>query len=260
MGWPPSDEALVEVQHELGRAARLAVDADPWTPPSEAVFGGCFVAFAPGEAGPGRPGDRAWAAAVAWTPVPGGGRGRSADHHLRGAPGHERPRRADDVVGQAVVGDRVPASYVPGLLARREGSILGAAVAQLHPVPDVLLVDATGRDHPRGAGLAVHLGAGTGIPSIGVTHRPLVASGPEPGSRRGATSPVRLDGGVVGFWVCTSSGVRPVVAHAGWRTTAETAAAVVLAASSGAARTPVPLQEARRVAREARSLTLGVQP
>jgi len=50
------------------------------------------------------------------------------------------------------------------------------------------------------------------------------------------------------------------VAHAGWRTTAETAAAVVLAASSGAARTPVPLQEARRVAREARSLTLGVQP
>ena len=62
------------------------------------------------------------------------------------------------------------------------------------------------------------------------------------------------------FWVCTSSGVRPVVAHAGWRTTAETAAAVVLATSSGAARTPVPLQEARRVAREARSLALGAQP
>jgi hypothetical protein len=46
-----------------------------------------------------------------------------------------------------------------------------------------------------------------------------------------------------------------VLAHAGWRTSPETAAAVVLAASTEAARTPVPLQEARRVAREARDLS-----
>jgi len=158
------------------------------------------------------------------------------------------------VVGQAVVADRVPASYVPGLLARREGPILAAAIAVLEPVPDVLLVDATGVDHPRGAGLAVHLGAAAGIPTVGVTHRPLVASGPEPELRRGATAPVAVDGLAVGFWVCTRTDARPVVAHAGWRTTPETAAATVLVASTEAARTPVPLQEARRVAREARAL------
>jgi deoxyribonuclease V len=45
-----------------------------------------------------------------------------------------------------------------------------------------------------------------------------------------------------------------VVAHAGWRTDPDTAAEVVLLASTQGARTPVPLQEARRVAREARAL------
>jgi deoxyribonuclease V len=44
--------------------------------------------------------------------------------------------------------------------------------------PDVLLVDATGLDHPRGAGLALHLGANLGVPSVGVTNRVLDRSSP----------------------------------------------------------------------------------
>ena len=43
--------------------------------------------------------------------------------------------------------------------------------------PEVLLVNATGRDHPRRAGLAFHLGAVLGLPTVGVTTRPLVAQG-----------------------------------------------------------------------------------
>lgn len=164
------------------------------------------------------------------------------------------PRRADDVLAQAVAAERVPAAYVPGFLARREGPVLTTAVMALEVRPDVLLVDATGLDHPRRAGLAVHLGAATSIPTVGVTQRPLVASGPLPELRRGAMAPVRLDNRCVGFWVCTKTGARPVVAHAGWGTSPETAVQTVLAASTDAARTPVPLQEARRVAREARAL------
>ncbi|MDQ4070201.1 MAG: endonuclease V, partial [Actinomycetota bacterium] len=178
---------------------------------------------------------------------------RSADQHLRGAPG-EFPRRADDTVAQSVVADRVPAAYRPGLLALREGPILAAAVAALPVRPDVLLVDASGVDHPRRAGLAVHLGAVTGLPTVGVTQRSLLASGPWPELRRRAMSAVTVDGRIVGYWVCTRTGSRPVLAHAAWRTSAETAAETVLAASTEAARTPVPLQEARRVAREARSV------
>jgi len=256
--WPSSDEELVELQDAVAREAERAIAADPWSSPDRPVMGGCFVAFARGEAGPGHPGDRAWAAAVAWRPDPGSDRrGRRVDSHLRGAAGDARPRRADDVLAQAVAAERVPAAYVPGLLARREGHVLALAVEKLELRPDVLLVDATGVDHPRRAGLAVHLGAVIGVATVGVTQRPLVARGPLPPRQRGARMPVRVGERCVGFWVCTKTGARPVVAHAGWRTSPEAAAQTVLAGSTEAARTPVPLQEARRAAREARALAGG---
>jgi len=50
------------------------------------------------------------------------------------------------------------AGYTSGLLALREGPLLEEAV-RLPALPEVLLVNATGRDHPRRAGLAPHLGA-----------------------------------------------------------------------------------------------------
>jgi deoxyribonuclease V len=252
--WPSSDEELVDAQKAVARDADTALRVDPWLLPDRPVVGGCFVAFARGEAGPGRPGDRAWAAAVTWRADSRDDRGRRVDGHLRGARPDGQPRRADDVLAQAVAAERVPAAYEPGLLALREGRVLATALTRLSPLPDVLLVDATGVDHPRRAGLAVHLGAVVGVATVGVTQRPLVASGALPVPRRGARAPIVVGDRCVGFWVCTRTSARPVVAHAGWRTSAETAADTVLEASTEAARTPVPLQEARRVAREARAL------
>jgi deoxyribonuclease V len=250
---------LIAVQRRVAEEAAGALAGAPWALPPDPLIGGCFVAFARGEAGPGQAGDRAWAAAVGWRPGTvarrrDGAPYRRIDQTLVGSHRHHTPRQAADVVVQEVVGDRVPAAYRPGLLALREGPILAAAVARLDPTPDVLLVDATGRDHPRRAGLALHLGAVTGLPPVGVTRRPLAARGDPPARRRGASSPVTLDGDVVGYWVCTRTGAAPVLAHAGWRTDPATAAAVVLAASTEGARAPVPLQEARRAAREARDL------
>jgi deoxyribonuclease V len=46
-------------------------------------------------------------------------------------------------------------------------------------LPEVLLVDATGSDHPRRAGLATYLGAILEPPAVGVTHRPLTGQDPE---------------------------------------------------------------------------------
>ncbi|HEY8236284.1 MAG TPA: endonuclease V, partial [Gaiellaceae bacterium] len=71
-------------------------------------------------------------------------------------------------------------AYEPGLLALREGPVLETAVRALTARPDALLVDATGRDHPRRAGLALQLGAILDLPSVGVTHRPLLADGDWP--------------------------------------------------------------------------------
>jgi deoxyribonuclease V len=152
----------------------------------------------------------------------------------------------------AVVTGEAGAAYEPGLLALREGPLLEAAVRALAGDPDVVLIDATGRDHPRRAGLALHLGAVLDIPTIGVTHRPLVAEGEWPADEHGATSPLLLDGDGVGHWVRTRRGKRPLAVHGAWRTSPETAADVVRALS-GPARTPEPLRRARTAAREARA-------
>jgi len=151
-----------------------------------------------------------------------------------------------------VVAGTAGAGYLPGLLALRDGPLLEAAILSLPERPDALIVDATGRDHPRGAGLALHLGARLEVPSVGVTHRPLIAGGPLPADEIGATSPLRIGDALVGYWLRSGRGLRPLAVHAAWRTTPEVAVAVVLTLTRGH-RTPEPLRAARRAARDARA-------
>jgi deoxyribonuclease V len=151
----------------------------------------------------------------------------------------------------AVVTGRAPAAYVAGHLALREGALLERAARGLAAPPDVLLVDSSGRDHPRRCGLALQLGAMLGLPTVGVTHRPLKAEGEWPDDERGATSPLVLDGERVGYWVRTKPGTRPLAAHAAWRTGPEIAVEVLLTATERA-RTPEPLRRARAAARRLR--------
>jgi deoxyribonuclease V len=142
--------------------------------------------------------------------------------------------------------------YLPTLLALREGPLLERAVRALPIAPEVLVVNATGRDHPRRAGLALHLGAVLGLPTVGVTTRPLLAQGAWPADHRGATARLLLGGEVVGYWVRTRPGAKPVAVHAGWQTDAQDAVQVVLAATRRA-RTPEPLHRARTLGRTRRA-------
>jgi deoxyribonuclease V len=254
--WPAEPGQLAALQEQLAERADAVRAHSPVVLPAHPLIGGCFVAFAKGQAGPGRPGDEAWVAAVTWraSSAP-----RDEGAALRGATHATGPRVAADTDEQVVVRGTVPAPYEPGLLAMREGAVLERAVRGLQSPPDVLLVDATGTDHPRRAGLAVHLGWVVGMVTVGVTHRPLRAGGDAPPglARRGEHRPIVVDGEVVAHWVVTRDGARPLVAHAGWRTDAATAVEVTLTASTPASRTPVPLGEARRAAREARSIAAG---
>lgn len=227
--WPTDPDELVAEQERIA-----ALEPVPWRLPDRSardlLVAGCFVAFMPGEQGPGRAGDHAWTGAVLWRDGAG--------------------------IARVALPGRTGAPYRPGYLAAREGALIAGALSALPERPAVVLVDATGRDHPRRAGLALHLGALLGVPTVGVTHRPLIATGHEPGPERGATSPLTIEGHIVARWVRTATGVRPVVAHAAWRTDPGTAARVVLAGSGRpplAVRTPEPLRLAREVARRARA-------
>ena len=100
--------------------------------------------------------------------------------------------------------------------------------------------------------MALHLGAVLDLPTVGVTHRPLLAEGEWPAEPKGEAAPLVLDGEQVGARVRRRAGVRPVTAHPAWRTDIETAVAVVLR-TAGSHRTPEPLRRARRLARLARA-------
>jgi deoxyribonuclease V len=220
--WPPDADSLIAYQERLAVAA-----SEPWIfDPDTASIGGCWVCFPRGLVGPGSDHDPAWSAAVVMF--------------------------AGRVVEQRVISGTAGASYVPGLMALRLGPLMGQAVRALSGRPDVLLLDATARDHPRRAGLALHLGAELDIPTIGVTHRPLVAAGDWPGDQRGASSPLRIGDSIVGCWLRTQPGVRPLAIHPGWRIDLATAVELIIMLTKRS-RMPEPLRRGRQLARRTRT-------
>ncbi|MEM3030369.1 MAG: endonuclease V [Candidatus Micrarchaeia archaeon] len=61
-----------------------------------------------------------------------------------------------------------PLPYIPGFLAFREFPALAAAFKKLKRKPDLLLINGHGICHPRGCGLASHVGLRLKTPTIGV--------------------------------------------------------------------------------------------
>jgi deoxyribonuclease V len=110
--------------------------------------------------------------------------------------------------------------YVPGLLTFREGPVILAAWEKLSSRPDVLLFDGQGIAHPRGMGLAAHMGLWLDLPSIGVAKSRLYGVHEPPGPNRGDSSNL-LDGAdperVIGSVLRTRSNVKPVFVSPGHR-------------------------------------------
>ncbi|UCD39198.1 MAG: endonuclease V [Fidelibacterota bacterium] len=220
--WPTTAGELIEVQEDLHRQ-----NPPPWNPRGGSVgVGGCFVCFIPGSSPVGSAGDPGWSGAAIW--------------------------QEGKIIATSATGGTAGAPYEPGLLALREGPLLEAAVRELPSMPDVLLVNGTGMDHPRRAGLALHLGAILDVPTVGVTNRSLVARGEQPGEMRGDASPLYIDEEQVAMWLRVQTDVHPVVVHPAWRTSLTTASELVLSVTFRA-RTPEPLRQARQAARVARA-------
>ncbi len=99
-------------------------------------------------------------------------------------------------------------SYVPGLLSFREAPAVIAAVRKLKTRPDLLMCDGQGLAHPRGLGLASHVGLWLDLPTIGVAKSRLCGHHRQPGENRGCRAQLRHEGRVVGTVLRTRTNVK----------------------------------------------------
>lgn len=125
--------------------------------------------------------------------------------------------------------------YAPGLLTFRELPVLVKALEQVEHRPALIFSDGHGIAHPRGIGIAAHLGLLAATPTIGVAKRPLRMTWSQPGPLVGDTTPILRKGKVVGFAVRTRATRKdPVFVSPGNLVRLEDVVAPVLQASAGA--------------------------
>ena len=150
------------------------------------------------------------------------------------------------VVDEAIWEGPVAFPYVPGLLSFREIPALLPALEQLTTLPDVLVLDAHGRAHPRRFGLACHLGVLLDRPTIGVAKSVYVGRYADLGEAKGDTAPLVHRGETVGVALRTRARVLPVFVSVGHRCRLEDAVALALR-TTGRFKIPEPTRLAHRL-------------
>ena len=133
--------------------------------------------------------------------------------------------------------------YIPGLLSFREGPALIEAFEKLKTEPDIIIFDGQGIAHPRGIGLAAHLGVVLDKPSIGCAKTCLVGEYKLPGMSAGQATPLVYNDKVLGAVVRTRDSVKPVFISCGHKINLDQAVRIVLSTCRGF-RLPEPIRQA----------------
>lgn len=218
--WRPTQEEAVAIQ----RALKASVEIRP-LPGRPRRIGGADVAYL-------RDGKACFAA---WVVLDGPG---------------------GKVLDRAVVRKPVPFPYIPGLLAFREAPPLVHAFSRLRTPPDLAFVDGHGILHPRGLGLASHLGILLDLPTIGCA-KGIAAEkrgfAELAAATRGRHAPLSLTAGnPEGVLLCTRDRHKPLCVSPGHRITLRESIEWTLLAT-GRYRMPEPLRQAHQLATRARN-------
>lgn len=137
--------------------------------------------------------------------------------------------------------------YIPGLLSFRELPAVLQALAELGETPDLIFVDGQGIAHPRGLGIAAHLGVVLDLPTIGVAKSILVGTHAPLGEHRGACVDLLHRGRAIGTVLRSKDRVKPLIVSPGHRVGLASAAGLVLGCCTRY-RLPEPTRWADRVA------------
>jgi len=174
-----------------------------------------------------------------------------------------------EIVEELAVAAETGFPYIPGLLSFREGPALELAFEGLRLRPDVVIFDGQGVAHPRGLGLAAHVGILLDCPTVGCAKSRLYGEtcgilGMHRGSRRALVAPpqprrhktglpmapVFRCGERIGTVLRTRDGVKPVFVSCGHRIDLRSAERLVLL-TARRWRLPEPIRAAHRVVNSA---------
>jgi len=150
---------------------------------------------------------------------------------------------AMEIIEETCITERAPFPYIPGLLSFREGPAVLKAFEKLRIVPDIVIFDGQGIAHPRGIGLASHMGLCLDVPAIGCAKKKLVGVYGEVGHEVGNYADLLLGDHVVGAAVRTKKKVKPVFISPGHKIGMRRALEVVLSCCQGY-RLPEPVRKA----------------
>jgi len=142
----------------------------------------------------------------------------------------------------------IPFPYIPGLFSFREGPILIKAFKKLKLKPDVMIFEGQGIAHPRGIGLASHMGLWLDLPSIGCTKTPLLSDFIYPAPSKGSFELIRKEGKEVGAVLRTKDKVKPLFVSPGHRIDLQTSIQIVLT-TCPRFRIPEPLRRGHELSR-----------
>ena len=149
-----------------------------------------------------------------------------------------------EVVETRTVSGSLKFPYVPGYLSFREGPLLLRVFERLRTDPQLIFFDGQGAAHPRGFGLASHMGLLLDRPAVGCAKSRLCGHTTEPGEQAGSRTPLLDDSGArIGVTLRTRKGVKPIFISPGHRIDTEAAADWAFRACRGY-RVPEPTRQA----------------
>jgi len=154
-----------------------------------------------------------------------------------------------EMLDTAIAYGKIPFPYIPGLFSFREGPILIKTFKKLRIKPDVMIYEGQGIAHPRGLGLASHMGLWFDLPSIGSAKTPLFDEFILPGPSRGSFELMRRNGEVVGAVLRTKDRVKPLFVSPGHRIDLMSSIQLILATCQRF-RIPEPLRKAHQATRD----------
>ena len=154
-----------------------------------------------------------------------------------------------EILDMATADGKIPFPYIPTLLSFREGQILIKTFQRLKIKPDVMIFDGQGIAHPRGMGLASHMGLWLDIPSIGCAKTPLLDEFVSPGPLKESFEWIFKGREKVGAVLRTKEKVKPLFISPGHRIDLSTSIQLILESCKGY-RFPEPLRKAHQASRK----------